>query len=40
MKNEIEKETTKLKIRYKTSARHTLQVDFYTYKTELENEFK
>lgn len=40
MKNEIEKETTKLKIRYKTSARHTLQVDFYTYKTELENEFR
>ena len=40
MKKEIEKETTKLKERYKSSARHTLQVDFHAYKTEIEKEFK
>jgi dimethylaniline monooxygenase (N-oxide forming) len=40
MKKEIEKDTTKLKVRYKTSARHTLQVDFHAYKAELEKELK
>ncbi len=40
MKKEIEIETTKLKARYKSSARHTLQVDFHAYKSELEKEIK
>jgi dimethylaniline monooxygenase (N-oxide forming) len=36
MKKAIEKDSEKLKGRYKESARHTLQVDFHAYKAEIE----
>jgi dimethylaniline monooxygenase (N-oxide forming) len=37
---DIEKEVIKIKNRYKNSPRHTIQVDFYTYKNLIESELK